>query len=162
MKIVSTKRGSTVVSLSIVIALIGFLVTPQATAASKVPKKDYQAYISSVRSLVSAENSILKKYGSVTGENYTDDETMYVVLTDLTAEVNRFITKIERIQPKNSTLRAAHNIYIEGWNLQFEAMLLTLEALEDQSYAGMARANKVLAQGRAKISEYRARIQKLG
>jgi hypothetical protein len=46
--------------------------------------------------------------------------------------------------------------------LQFEAMLLTLEALEDQSYAGMARANKVLAQGRAKISEYRARIQKLG
>ena len=162
MKIVSTKKGSTVVSLSIVIALIGFLVTPQATAASKVPKKDYQAYISSVRSLVSAENSILKKYGSVTGENYTDDETMYVVLTDLTAEVNRFITKIERIQPKNSTLRAAHNIYIEGWNLQFEAMLLTLEALEDQSYAGMARANKVLAQGRAKISEYRARIQKLG
>jgi hypothetical protein len=162
MKIVSTKKGSTVVSLSIVIALIGFLVTPQATAASKVPKKDYQAYISSVRSLVSAENSILKKYGSVTGENYTDDETMYLVLTDLTAEVNRFITKIERIQPKNSTLRAAHNIYIEGWNLQFEAMLLTLEALEDQSYAGMARANKVLAQGRAKISEYRARIQKLG
>ena len=162
MKIVSTKRGSTVVSLSIVIALIGFLVAPQAAAASKVPKKDYQAYISSVRSLVSAENSILKKYGSVTGENYTDDETMYVVLTDLTAEVNRFITRIERIQPKNSTLRAAHNIYIEGWNLQFEAMLLTLEALEDQSYAGMARANKVLAQGRAKISEYRARIQKLG
>jgi dynactin complex subunit len=162
MKIMNAKRGSAVVSISIVIALIGFLIAPQAAVASKVSKKDFQAYMSSVRSLVSAENSILRKYGSVTGENYTDDETMYVVLTDLTGEINRFITRLERIQPKNSTLRSAHNIYIQGWNLQFEAMLLTLEALEDQSYAGMARSNKVLAQGRAKISEYRARIQKLG
>jgi hypothetical protein len=135
---------------------------PAAQAAAKVSKKEYQTYISSMRTLVNTENSILRKYGSVTGDNYTDDETMYEVLVDLAPEITRFITRVEKIQPKNATLRAIHNIYIAGWNLQSEAVLLTLQALEDQSYAGMAKANKVLSQGRAKMSDYSARVKALG
>jgi hypothetical protein len=65
--------------------------TPAAPAAAKVSKKEYQAYINSMKTLVSPENSILTKYGSVTGDNYTDDETMYEVLTALAPEMNRFI-----------------------------------------------------------------------
>jgi hypothetical protein len=87
---------------------------------------------------------------------------MYEVLTALVPEMNRFITRVEKVQPRNTTLRSIHKIYISGWNLQFEAVLLTLEALEEQSYAGMARANKVLSQGRSKMSDFRARLQGLG
>ncbi len=138
------------------------LTVPTAHGAAKVSKSEYQAYIKTMKSLVSAESSILRKYGSVTGDNYSDDETMYEVFVNLTPEINRFIGRIERVQPKNSTLRSIHNLYVAGWNLQNEAVLLSLQALEDQSYAGMAQSNKVLSQGRAKLNEYRARLQGLG
>ena len=163
MKVLSTTKSSPFVALAVAVSLLSFMFTaPMAQAASKVSKKEYQAYMNSMQTLVKAENSILTKYGSVTGDNYTDDETMYDVLKDLAPEMSRFISRVEKIQPKNTTLRSIHKIYISGWNLQFEAVLLTLEALEDQSYAGMAKANKVLSQGRSKMTDFRARLQGLG
>ena len=163
MKVLSSRKSSTRVALAVILSLVSLMFsTPAAPAAAKVSKKEYQGYINSMKTLVSPENSILTKYGSVTGDNYTDDETMYEVLTALAPEMNRFIARVEKIQPKNTTLRSIHKIYISGWNLQFEAVLLTLEALEDQSYAGMARANKVLSQGRSKMTDFRARLQGLG
>ena len=163
MKVLNHRRGTISISLAVVVSLLSLMFSaPAAQAAAKVSKKEYQTYISSMRTLVNTENSILRKYGSVTGDNYTDDETMYEVLVDLAPEITRFITRVEKIQPKNATLRAIHNIYIAGWNLQSEAVLLTLQALEDQSYAGMAKANKVLSQGRAKMSDYSARVKALG
>jgi hypothetical protein len=162
-KVLSHRKSSTIVALGVIVSLLSLMFsTPGAQAAAKVSKKEYQAYINSMKSLVKPEDSILRKYGSVTGENYSDDETMYEVLTALAPEMNRFIARVEKIQPKNTTLRSIHKIYIAGWNLQFEAVLLTLEALEDQSYAGMARANKVLSQGRSKMTDFRARLQGLG
>ena len=163
MKVLSAKKSSTRIALAVILSLVSLTFSsPAAPAAAKVSKKEYQAYMNSMKTLVSPENSILTKYGSVTGDNYTDDETMYEVLTDLVPEMNRFIARVEKIQPKNTTLRSIHKIYISGWNLQFQAVLLTLEALEDQSYAGMARANNVLSQGRSKMSDFRARLQGLG
>jgi len=162
-KTLSNRKSSTLVALGVIVSLLSLMFSiPAAQAAAKVSKKEYQAYINSMQTLVKAENSILTKYGSVTGDNYTDDETMYDVLTDLAPEMNRFIARVEKIQPKNTTLRSIHKIYISGWNLQFEAVLLTLEALEDQSYAGMAKANKALSQGRSKMTDFRARLQGLG
>lgn len=163
MKVLNSRKSSTRIALAVILSLLSLMFSSPATqAAAKVSKKEYQAYINSMKTLVNAENSVLTKYGSVTGDNYTDDETMYEVLTDLAPEMNRFIARVEKIQPKNTTLRSIHKIYISGWNLQFEAVLLTLEALEDQSYAGMARANKVLSQGRSKMTDFRARLQGLG
>jgi hypothetical protein len=162
-KVLSNRKSSIFVVLGIIASLLSLMFSaPAAQAAAKVSKKEYQAYMNSMKTLVSPENSILTKYGSVTGDNYTDDETMYEVLTDLVPEMNRFIARVEKIQPKNTTLRSIHKIYISGWNLQFEAVLLTLEALEEQSYAGMAKANKVLSQGRSKMTDFRARLQGLG
>lgn len=163
MKVFSKRKSSTMVALGIVISLFGVIFfSPAAQGAAKVSKKEYQAYMSSMKPLVSAENSILSKYGSVTGDNYSDDETMYEVLTELAPEMNRFIAKIEKIQPRNTTLRSIHKTYISGWNLQFEAVLLMLEALENQSYAGMAKANKSLSQGRSKLTDFQAKLRGLG
>ena len=163
MKVLSHRKSSTIVALGVIASLLSLMFSvPAAQAAAKVSKKEYQSYINSMKTLVKAEDSILRKYGSVTGDNYSDDETMYEVLTELAPEMNRFIARVEKIQPRNTTLRSIHKIYISGWNLQFEAVLLTLEALEDQSYAGMAKANKVLSQGRSKMTDFRARLQGLG
>jgi hypothetical protein len=158
-----TTRKSFPALFAIIFSLVMMVfVSPVSEAASKVSNSEYKAYMKSMNSIAGTESSILDRYGSVTGDNYTDDETMYNVLTDLTPEINLFIGKLERIQPRNSTLRSSHKSYISGWNLQFEGLLLSLEALEEQSYSTMAKANRKLSQGRAKLSNAIAKADRLG
>lgn len=163
MRYQNAKKSMVYIPIVAAISIITLFVSgTAASAAAKFSKSEYQAYVKSMRTLIPAETSILKKYGSVAGDNYSDDDTMYTTLVELAPEINRFITRVEKIQPKNATLRSIHNLYISGWNLQYEAILLSLQALEDQSYAGMAKSNKVLAQGRAKLAEFRAKLQSAG
>jgi hypothetical protein len=162
-KSIRSRRNTPGIFLVALITIFAVILSSQsANAAAKVSKSEYQAYMKSMRAFVSAENSILTKYGSVTGDNYTDDQTLYDTLVELTPEMNRFIGRIEKIQPKNSTLRSIHKLYVSGWNLQYEAVLLCLQALDDQSYAGIAKSNKVLSQGRAQLADFRAKLQSLG
>lgn len=150
-------------SLAVVLSLLSIIfAAPSTQAKAKVSKSEYQSYVNSLRKLASAENSITRKWDSVTGNNYTDDETQYEVVYDLLPEVTRFIARIEKIQPKNSTLRSIHKIYIYSWNLQLEGMTLQLQALTEQNFAIAAQANKALSQGRSKMSDYIAKMKALG
>ncbi len=130
---------------------------PSASAASSETNK----YIAMAKKLGATEAKLIKRYSDVTGNNYTNDATLYRAVEKLMPDVNNFITKLEASTPSNTKLRNLHRIWIKGWNKQAEGMLLVLAALDAQDYAIMAKANAALASGRSILSQYSAGFVKL-
>ncbi len=130
-----------------------------ANGASGSEQSDYKA---SMMQLAETETYLLDAYGAVTGDNYSDDLTLYNALVDLVPEVQTFIGEIEEINPTAANLRAVHELYLEAWNLQSKGMTLFIAALEAQDYEKVAEANEALAEGRALMRQFIADFDALG
>ncbi len=126
----------------------------QGLSANTTSTSDFNSYVTDVGALSSRESDILARYDSVSGDNYTDDATMYDVLVALVPDIRSFTTDLETIQPSDPALLELHNKYIQGWNDQYNGMTKIIGALENQDYSAMADANQLLASGRALIREY--------
>jgi hypothetical protein len=111
-----------------------------------------QDYLSQLNSVADQESDILLRYDSVSGENYTDDLTMFNTLIELLPDIQSFISEIEAISPTDAKLAAIHKDYVDGWNLQSKGMTLAAAALQEQDIGKMAEANDALAQGRSLLS----------
>jgi hypothetical protein len=133
-----------------------------AAAVAQVPADesggDLADYSAQMSDLAAEEADLIDRYGAVTGENYTDDATMYDALSSLLPDVQIFIGKIEALQPP-AQAAAAHATWIEAWNLQSEGMTLAMAALDKQDYEVMTRANEKLADGRAMMRDAAAQLQ---
>jgi hypothetical protein len=119
------------------------------------------AYKSALKSLASRESDIIDRYDAVSGENYTDDQTMYLAVQGILPDLQLFIGDLEAITPEGAELQAIHENYVEGWNLQAKGMTLVVSALENQDSSQVAEANDALAQGRKLIRETVAAIKAL-
>lgn len=117
---------------------------------------DLKNYINEdIRPLISSEQEILTEYESVTGENYTDDETTYYTLEEsIIPKYQVFIDKIEAIQPETEEVRELHEDYIQASNNQYNAMLKIMSALENQDYSEVSEANQMLTESRAAMRQY--------
>lgn len=111
--------------------------------------------------LESQEKAITNGYSAVTGSNYKSDAITLVAFLKLAPKFNSFISKIEAITPTEPRIMAAHNLFIEGWNLQDEALLLDISAMRNNDYGVLSQANTKLAKGRADIRAFDAAIKKL-
>ena len=85
----------------------------------------------------------------MSGENYTDDETLYYTLMELIPDVQQFIGDLEAITPTDPLLAEIQKTLVDGWNLQSKGFTLAAAALADQDLSKIAEANEALAQGRA-------------
>jgi len=130
----------------------------QINASYSSELKTYKAQLSR---LMSAETEIINGWSSVSGVNYTTDEVMYNKLVKLLPKVNAFVARVEAIQPNNSKIYAAHRLYIDGWNYQYQGFTMAMAALENQDYAQMTQANSYLSKGRAKITAFTRAIKVL-
>ena len=119
-------------------------------------------YKDSMIGMADQEAYLLEQYASVTGENFTDDLTLYNVLVDLVPEVVAFIGEMEEINPSDPKLRALHDVYLKAWNLQSKGMTLSIAALEAQDYEKIAEANEALAEGRALMRQFASDFEALG
>ena len=111
--------------------------------------------------LESQEKTITNGYGAVTGSNYKSDAITLTAFIKLAPKFNEFISRIEAITPTEPRIAAAHNLFIEGWNLQDEALLLDISAMRKSDYGVLSQANSKLAKGRADIRAFDAAIKKL-
>ncbi|MFC7371118.1 hypothetical protein ACFQPF_05465 [Fictibacillus iocasae] len=113
-------------------------------------------------SLSEKETEVIELYASVTGPNYSDDETMYVTLTEeVIPQYSEFLADLEKVQLENEEIQKLHEDYIEGVQLQHSGMLLAVAALEEQSFEKMDEANQKLSEGRKKIRDYQQAMKKL-
>ncbi len=164
-EVMKMQKGMKVISaISILAALIGTQSYSATAALPSNPKSKIQitssysselkTYKAQLSRLMSAETEIINGWSSVSGVNYTTDEVMYNKLIKLLPKVNVFVGRVEAIQPKNSKIYAAHRMYIDGWNYQYQGFTMVMAALENQDYAQMTQANSYLSKGRAKITAF--------
>ncbi len=102
-----------------------------------------------VAALGVAEEAFLNSYASVTGDNYTDDETMYVELTEntiiLARELSNLATDIAG-EITDTEILEVHKIYMNASNKYLTAMGEIISALEAQDYEKISVANETLGE----------------
>lgn len=118
-------------------------------------------YAASMEPLVAREADLVDRYDAVSGDNYTDDYTMYEAVTGLLPDVQEFITDLEAVETPTPEIASVHEVLIKGWNAQARGMTLLVAALEDQDYEMVAQANEALGEGRSLMRQYSQELQAL-
>lgn len=126
-------------------------------------QEDLMTYVNEdLMSIFELEAEAVDSYSSVSGNNYTDDWTMYETMDAVTIPAyTEFIEKLESIRPETKEVRAVHEIYIDASNTQFRAMKMILIALELQSYDKILEANELLDEGRTKLRQFQDELEEL-
>ncbi|MHA7138117.1 hypothetical protein ACRTEV_12730 [Rossellomorea arthrocnemi] len=115
-----------------------------------------------MKPLAVLEEEAIAEYDSVTGDNYVDDMTTYIHIEEVVVPMYRdFIEQLEAVDPETSEVKELHESYIEAVNIQNNAMLRLLAAIEQQDYEMVADANEMLAEGRAGIRSFTSELERL-
>jgi len=115
-----------------------------------------------LKSIEETEASIISKYDSVSGKNFTDDDTMFSALGDeIIPAYSEFIESLESISTRLETreVRELHEIYIEGANTQHAGFSMILAALDAQDYGLISKANEKMDKGRSLIRKWQGELK---
>ena len=127
-------------------------VVPQTSNAGLFgPSADTKMVVAKLKKLAVTENSILKRYGAVTGANYQDDYTTGMALIKLMPAINAYIAKLEALTAKDAKLQAGIDLLVQGWNKQAEGITLSIAAIDEQDYAKISQSNSMLSSARATL-----------
>jgi PBP1b-binding outer membrane lipoprotein LpoB len=108
------------------------------------------------------EDKAISTYGSVSGVNYQDDQTLYdALVNEIIPDYTKFIEELESVNIETDELKEIHDIYLTGANHQFNGFLKIVEALEHQDIGMIEEANKMLDEGKKNISEYLDKLNEL-
>lgn len=146
-----------------IILLVTLISLLMAGCFSDPVKDDLEEYVNEgILPLMSDEEEILSLYGSVTGNNYTDDYVLYeTIQSDIIPKYQNFITAIEDIRPKTSEVRELHEIYIKASNDQYNAMIMILDAIEYQDHGVIKEANEKLDGARRLMRDFQYELEEL-
>lgn len=108
------------------------------------------------------QTEIADMYGAVSGENYTDDETMFVTIEEkIIPTYQPLIADMEAVRPKTAEVRELHETLISANNTQFNAMSLILAALDSGDYAKINEANTQLDSARKQMRDFATALEDL-
>jgi hypothetical protein len=128
-------------------------------------KDDLLAYINTeLVEIAQYETDAVAAYDSVSGDNYTDDYTMYESLTDdVIPNYRKLVAGVEAItvRLKTSEVRALNEKYIEAANTQMNAFIILQNMLETQDTSKMVDFNERLDRGRRLIRDWQIDLQDL-
>ncbi|CAG9620167.1 hypothetical protein [Sutcliffiella rhizosphaerae] len=147
--------------------ILGFLVLVclfvLSACGSDPIKEDLMSYVNvELLEISSIEREAIDSYSSVSGENYTDDWTMYETMDTISIPTyESFVVKLESIRPQTKELREIHEIYIEGSNAQLQGFKMIRVALKLQSHDKVFEANELLDKGRTKIRQFQTELEDL-
>ncbi len=108
-----------------------------------------------IMTVVQLEEAALKDYSSVTGENYTNDHTLYEVLREkVIPNYSRFVNLLEKLELPNDDLMQLHSTYVRGAHSCQTGFALLLAAIEKQDPQLVQRANKHIVEGRQRGEQW--------
>lgn len=91
---------------------------------------------------------------SVSGENYTDDETLYKELINTTIPTyEKAVNEAKKVEPEIKELQKTAEIMVLATETFYEALILEKEALEKQD-------KKLIQQSNLQMKEYQSLIEK--
>jgi len=144
----------------LLVSVLGILI-----GCSNPIKDDLLNYINNeLPKIVESENTVITAWDSVSGDNYSDDYTMYETLTEIIIPTYReFITGLEAItlRLKTKEVRALNEKYIEAVNIDSNAFVLLRNILETQDGSKMIDFNERLDKGRKLVREWQVEITDL-
>lgn len=145
------------------VVVIGVMMMFLLTGCSDPVQEDLLTYVNEdLKDLADLENEAIAEYESVTGDNYVDDYTTYVHIEDVVMPMYKdFLDQLEEVDPATAEVREIHELYIEAVNMQNNAFIKILAALDQQDYEMIADANEMLADGRAGIRKYTNELERL-
>ncbi|WP_235849019.1 MULTISPECIES: hypothetical protein [Bacillaceae] len=124
---------------------------------------DLEDYVNNqIMPLAEEEEEIVALYESVTGVNYTDDFILYdTIELDIIPKYQTFINDLEAIRPATSEVREVHETYIQASNVQYNAMVMILEAIEFQDQGMIIDANEKLDEARTLFRQFQYDLEDL-
>ena len=132
---------------------------------SSQKQEELIAYINNdLVELVALENDVLESYGSVTGDNYTNDLDMYMEFTTTTVELARKLNdKAVNISEgiADEKILEIHRIYMNYSNKLLNVVILMVSALENQDATLIAEASEKLNEANNYALDYRESLTKL-
>lgn len=133
------------------------------TNSTKSVQDDLIAYINEgLMPIADLEKQAVESYQSVSGQNYTDDNTMYEAMTKtVVPNYQQFRDKLVALAPQTKEVKEIHEVYINGVNSQLEGFKMVVEAIEKQDAGIIEQANVKLDAGKAGIDDFKSRINKL-
>jgi len=132
------------------------------TGCGKNPiQEDLLSYINNdIAPLSSVEAKMIADYESVTGQNFTDDETTFNMLMDnIIPAYNDFSDKLLKIQPETPEVRELHDLYINLSGIQKSAFIGLADALDKQDLGLVNDANAKLDQANKLSRDYQTKLQ---
>jgi hypothetical protein len=108
------------------------------------------------------EKEALTAYESATGANYTSDQELYDTLNfEVIPTYQEFATKLEAIKVETEEVREIHEGYIEAVNLQYNAFVKIVTALEELDPEKIEEANSMLDEARSLLRDFKYNIEQL-
>jgi len=115
-----------------------------------------------VKPLAPLEAEAVRAYEGATGDNYTDDETLYNKLDkEVIPKYSKLVKKVKAIKVNDPEIKKIHQIYIDSAEKQYSAFEMFIEALEKQDAEIVTAANKKLAEGKEVMDQYNKELKAL-
>lgn len=158
------KTGTTWISTGVVLLIIGQGIGVYDVFGNKT-KKDLLAYINTeLPKIAEYESVAINEFSAVTGNNYTDDQTLYDALTDTIIPAYGVLrSSLEEItlNLKTRQIRELNEIYIDAANEQYNAFLAFQTALLQGDASLIAQANEKLDKGRKLLRSWKTELDDL-
>lgn len=118
-------------------------------------KEDLQNYIEAMTPLASLEAEAVGAYDDVSGDNYTDDNTMLdAVKNTVLPKYTSLVNQVKAIDPQTKEVQDVHDLYVQAAETQLSAFHDIIEALEEQDMDIVTRANGKLADAREGMADF--------
>lgn len=146
------------------LAILIFLFTLILSGCFSDPiQDDLLAYLNEELADIShLENEAVSAYEGATGANYTSDQILYDTLLGIVIPTyQEYSDKLEAIKVETDELRDIHEGYIEGVNLQLNAFIKIVTALEEADRSKIEEANEMLSDARKIMRDFNNDIEKL-
>lgn len=156
------KRGIQMKKLSVFMLVLCCFSILAACSTDPV-KKDLITYINDgMLPLAKDETAVTDKYEAMTKDDNADDLTLYNTLNDeIIPEYSKFVEKVEAVKTETPEVRALHEIYIKAVNIQNEAMITMVDALDKQDLNLVNESNAKLSESRKLSRDFQEQLNTL-
>lgn len=116
-----------------------------------------------LNALAELEEDAVNAYNRISEDDELEtDEEIYVFLQDdVIPMYKEFVQKLEAVTFDHNEIREVHEIYIDAANVQHNAMLTFLTAIEEGDYDRVVEANELLTEGRKGIRDFQSELDDL-
>lgn len=145
-------------------AIVGLFMIALLSGCSGDPvQEDILNYVNKeLKDAAKFESAAITAYESVTGANFTDDQTLYDALTnEVMPNYEKLLKELDSIAIETDELKEIHDIYIDGAEIQYKAFTVILQAIEEQDDDLIEEANGMLTDAETLISDYQNKLDKL-